>query len=229
MANWSVVTDRRLTLDLVDGHLADLGPTPTCSTGSTPSPQALHRAPGDLRLRVEGVGGGYAGFMRPSLWGRGGLAKAGRPPGQGMGQGGGQERQPYDQRHAPDVRQPEGRRPGSLRPSHWLDVAGSTPTSWPASCGPSSTPGPAGRRGPGCRQDLGSRHHFTTSEPPPPRRGRLTDLRRPRRPRHLDLRGRPAGVGRFHGSWRSTFADDLVIVELIDSGRPAGLPGVRPG
>ena len=71
MANWDgVVTDPRLTLDLVEGHLAGLGRRLPVRPLPRRRLRRLHRAPGDLRLRLAGMGGGYAGFLRTSVWDR---------------------------------------------------------------------------------------------------------------------------------------------------------------
>ena len=197
MANWDrVVTDRRLTIDLVEGHLAGLESGAylfdqfhaVASGGSTGRrgifafgwrewAVGLRRLPADQRL------------------GPGGHARAGRRP-HADRHGRGQERHPHDQRDAPDLRQPGSRRrpvPGDPADRPARGRAQRLPTA-----GPHGLPldaEPAGRRGP--RRPAPDRaqadHHHQRA---PAARGAPVAHRvvpRPRGQHVRDLRGRSDG------------------------------------
>ena len=110
MANWDrVATDRRLTLDLVEGHLAGLDGDAYLFDEPTPSPGRLHRPPGIFAPSA----GGRGRWPTPASCGPRSPTWRPRPSWPASWSGWpwwGQERHPHDQRHAPDLRQPEGRR-----------------------------------------------------------------------------------------------------------------------
>ena len=110
MANWdAVVTDRRLTLDLVEGHLAGLeadaylfGEFHAVASGGSSGRRGI------FVFGWRAWATAYAGFMRPALLDRAVTPGAGCRPDAG-GHDRGQERHPHDQRDTPDLRQPGGR------------------------------------------------------------------------------------------------------------------------
>ena len=111
MANWDgVVTDPRLTLGpgrgppgRPRGRRLPVRPFPRRRL------RRLHRAPGDLRLRLAGMGGGLRRLPADQRLGPGGHARAGRRRPHADRHGRGQERHPHDQRAYP--------RPSPTRPS----------------------------------------------------------------------------------------------------------------